>query len=101
MLTKMRLENFKSWRSLDLDLSNLTILFGTNSSGKSSVLQSLLLLKQTAMGFDRKQAINRGGSEQDYFDFGSYRDLVFGHDSGKEVGIRLEWLPVTGKVIRV
>src|SRR5437762_10494484 len=99
MLTKIRLENFKSWRELDLDPSNLTILFGTNSLGKSSVLQSLLLLKQTAMGFDRKQAINLGGSEQDYFDFGSYRDLIFGHDQQRQPGIRLEWLPVPAIVI--
>jgi predicted ATPase len=101
MLTKMRLENFKSWRELDLDLSNITILFGTNSSGKSSVLQSLLLLKQTAMGFDRKQPINLGGGAQDYVDFGSYRDLVFEHSEEKHVCTKLEWatdaqIPVSG-----
>ncbi len=91
MLTKMRLENFKSWRELELDLSNITILFGTNSSGKSSVLQSLLLLKQTAMGFDRSLPINFGGGEQDYFDFDSYRELAFGHDETNQVGITLNW----------
>jgi predicted ATPase len=93
MLTKMRLENFKSWRELDLDLSNITILFGTNSSGKSSVLQSLLLLKQTAMGFDRSLPMNLGGSEQDYVDLGSYTDLVYAHDAAAAVSIHLEWLP--------
>ncbi len=92
MLTKIRLENFKSWRELDLDLSNLTILFGTNSSGKSSVLQSLLLLKQTETGFSRASPINLGGSDNDYVDLGSFRDLVFKHDEKKQVGIRLEWL---------
>src|SRR5262245_14584696 len=91
MLTKIRLENFKSWQKLDLDLSNLTILFGTNSSGKSSALDALLLLKQTATGFDRYQPINLGGEDRDYVDFGSYRDLVFAHDELQQVGIHLEW----------
>jgi predicted ATPase len=91
MLTKIRLENFKSWRELDLDLSNLTILFGTNSSGKSSVLQALLLLKQTAMGFDRSLAMNLGGGDTYYVDLGSYVDLVFKHEEEKRIGIRLSW----------
>lgn len=46
MLTRIRLENFKSWRALDIALAPITLLFGTNNSGKSSVLQALLLLKQ-------------------------------------------------------
>jgi len=91
MLTRIKLTNFKSWRELDIDLAPLTLLFGTNSSGKSSVLQSLLLLKQTVNNFDRKQPINFGGSERDYVDFGSYRDLVFRHDETASVGVGLDW----------
>lgn len=41
-------ENFKSIESAkDIDLSGLTVLAGVNSSGKSSLIQALLLLKQT------------------------------------------------------
>lgn len=40
--------NFKSIEKVtDVDLSNLTVLAGVNSSGKSSIIQALLLLKQT------------------------------------------------------
>ena len=67
MLTRIRLENFKSWRELDMELAPLTLLFGTNSSGKSSVLQALLLLKQTAYSFEH---INFGGGERDYLRVG-------------------------------
>lgn len=92
MLKKLHLENFKSWENLDLELSNLNFLFGTNSSGKTSILSSLLLLKQTAAGtFDR--FINLGGHDSDYVDFGDYKNLVFGHDEKRGVGIRLEWTP--------
>lgn len=41
-------ENFKSIEQVvAVDISNLTVLAGVNSSGKSSLIQALLLLKQT------------------------------------------------------
>ena len=51
MLTHIRVKNFKSWAdSGEVVLAPLTGFFGTNSSGKSSLLQMLLLLKQTVGG---------------------------------------------------
>jgi predicted ATPase len=92
MLTKLELNNFKSWEKLDLKLAPITLLFGTNSSGKTSILQSLLTLKQTAASFDRAQPIYFGGAERDYVDLGTYRDLVFQHnDKDKRVQIELDW----------
>ena len=47
-ITALSVEGFKSIDAeLSLELNPLTILAGTNSSGKSSALQPLLLLKQT------------------------------------------------------
>lgn len=45
-IENVKVKNFKSLRDIDLDLSNLTLLTGVNSSGKSSFIQALLLLKQ-------------------------------------------------------
>ncbi|MBZ0275736.1 MAG: DUF3696 domain-containing protein [Anaerolineae bacterium] len=92
MLTRLRLSRFKCWHELDLGLAPLTILFGTNSSGKTSILESLLLLKQTTASFDRQQHINFGGSERDYVDLGSYRSLVFNHQTDSRINITLEWM---------
>ena len=47
MLNRMKVENFKAWRKADLTFGKVTGFFGTNSAGKSSLLQFLLLLKQT------------------------------------------------------
>jgi len=91
MLHKIGLENFKGWRQLDIDLAPITFLFGGSSSGKTALLQALLLLKQTASGFDPKQHINFGGGRRDYVDFGSYQDLVYGHDTSRHIGLRLSW----------
>ena len=48
MLTRIGLRNFKSIKSLPvIDLEPLTIISGANSSGKTALLQSILLLSQT------------------------------------------------------
>ena len=47
MLTPIQLEHFKCFEVLKLPLADLTLLSGANATGKSSVLQSLLLLHQT------------------------------------------------------
>ena len=48
MFTKLVIEGFKSFRDRkEVELKPLTLLAGANSSGKSSLMQPLLLLKQT------------------------------------------------------
>lgn len=44
----VKINNFKSLKDVSITLSNLTLVTGINSSGKSSFIQSLLLLKQNA-----------------------------------------------------
>ncbi len=56
MLEKLRLHNFKCFREASLRLAPLTLLTGANGTGKSSVIQSLLLLRQS---YD--QGLLRGG----------------------------------------
>lgn len=47
MLRELTLREFKCFRHQVLPLGQLTLLSGTNASGKSSVLQALVLLHQT------------------------------------------------------
>ena len=47
MITNILLENFKCFRQLEINPKLLTVLIGPNGTGKSSVLQALLLLKQS------------------------------------------------------
>ena len=48
MITELRAHNFKSWQATgEIRFAPLTGFFGANNSGKSSILQILLLLKQT------------------------------------------------------
>ena len=46
MLSNIRLKNFKTFDEEYIDIAPLTLIMGLNGMGKSSILQSLLLLKQ-------------------------------------------------------
>ncbi|MFC5214733.1 AAA family ATPase [Streptomyces coerulescens] len=47
MIDQLSLTNFKAFRSADIPLAPVTLLTGLNSSGKSSVLQAFVLLRQS------------------------------------------------------
>jgi predicted ATPase len=90
MLTRLRFQNFKSWRKAEVPLAPLTALFGANSSGKSSLLQFLLLLKQTKDSPDRSLALDFGG-EDSPADLGSFRDAVHAHQEEESISWHLQW----------
>src|SRR6478672_13569251 len=50
MLKKLILENWKSFRYAELPIDPLTVLIGTNASGKSNALEALDFLKQITSG---------------------------------------------------
>ncbi|MEH1764855.1 AAA family ATPase [Nostoc sp.] len=50
MLKKLILENWKSFRYAELPLDPLTVLIGTNASGKSNVVEALEFLQRIARG---------------------------------------------------
>ena len=90
MLNRLKIENFKAWRHADLQFGKVTGLFGTNSAGKSSILQLLLLLKQTANATDRSSVLNLGEPE-DVVSLGTFKDLVHQHDEQGQVSWHLDW----------
>ena len=62
MIKQLDLKTFKCFESLHLPLAPLTLLSGTNASGKSSVLQSLVLLYQTMQESEWSARIFLNGS---------------------------------------
>lgn len=90
MIRKLWLERFKAWdERVEFDLAPVTLLLGTNSAGKSSVIQSLLLLKQTVQSPDRALQLNLGGADTgDPVDLGEWEDFV--HHKALSFAIALE-----------
>ena len=99
MITELSATNFKSWKSIEgMRLAPITGLFGTNSSGKTSIMQLLLMLRQTVESSDRAAVLDFGG-ERGLAQLGSFRDVIFGHDKSNPLKIRMCWnLPSPLKV---
>ena len=78
MITHIKMQNFKSWKdSGEVKLAPLTGFFGTNSSGKSSLLQMLLLLKQTAERADPEEVVFFG-DETSLVNLGDFGEVIYG-----------------------
>lgn len=92
MITKLRIRNFKGWKDTgDLQLAPITVLFGGNSSGKSSIGQFLMMLKQTTESNDRAAGLQLGGGQRSIVDMGTWEDMVYGHQAAADLSFNLEW----------
>ena len=75
MLKSISLENYKCFRDeTTIDIAPLTVLCGVNSSGKSSILKSLLMLKQSYENESTSHSLLLSG---EYVDNGSFDDVVY------------------------
>ncbi len=86
MLNEIRIENFKAYGSQEqaLRLGRITIFIGENGTGKSSALQALTLLAQSA----NQNAIKLMPGES--FWFVNYRDIVHKMEPGRKLTIGYE-----------
>jgi predicted ATPase len=91
MISEVRFEGFKSWRDTGaVRFAPITALFGNNSSGKTSLLQTLLMLKQTAESTDRTQVLNLG-DDRALVDLGTLPDILYSHDLTVPLRVALKW----------
>lgn len=83
MIKKLDLDNFKCYRKLDnFRIKPVTILCGANSCGKSTIIKSILLLKQTMESRDPDRVILKSGK---YTNLGSFRKMVHGRDPTRDI----------------
>ncbi len=93
MITQISIENFKSWEaSGPIRLAPLTIICGNNSSGKSSIPQFLLMLKQTVESYDRLRVLHLGDKDS-LVDLGSWQDVVHRHEQQRVFKFSLQFQP--------
>ena len=79
MLKEYQISNFKPFAGpVNIPIKPITLIFGPNSSGKSAIFQSLLMLKQTLEeGKDRNISLLPKGN---LVDLGSFREFIHNHD---------------------
>lgn len=83
MLTKLRIKNFKCFQDTgELDLRPLTFLVGPNSSGKSSILQFLYMLKQTVESEENFVTLVTNG-------MGAYSEFVYKGENERNLEFEL------------
>lgn len=75
MLKSISLKNYKCFKDeTTIDIAPLTVLCGVNSSGKSSILKSLLMLKQS---YENTLSFNELTFNGKYVDNGFFEDVVY------------------------
>lgn len=101
MIRELQFANLKAFPGRhSVGLAPLTLVFGSNSAGKSTLIQALLLLKQTIESSDPEQPalVIRGA----FADLGSVPGIVHNHDLDRtlELGVTIDpgrtgssWLP--------
>jgi AAA ATPase domain len=86
----LRLENFRLFEDSGwFKLAPFTCLVGKNSSGKTSVLSCILLLKQSVEREAMGTAVIPLALSGPYCDLGNYSDVVHGHDESVEISFSL------------
>ena len=91
MLNHLRIKNFKGWRDTGpIQMAPITLFFGANSSGKSSIGQFLMMLKQTVELQDRKAVVYAGGKNS-AVQLGSYKEMVFHRDVKNKLSFEYQW----------
>lgn len=73
MITQLDLQTFKCFKELNLPVAPLTLLSGGNASGKSTILQSLVLLNQTMREHEWSNRLYLNGNAMA---LGSVQDVV-------------------------
>jgi len=100
VIEKFAGENYKAFESFDLEFKALTILLGSNSTGKSAIVNSLLMLSQSAnpnVHSDSPLRLNgakigMGEALNIITDKNPKNRLSFSFSVGKETGLKTKYL---------
>lgn len=89
MLKRIGIENFKAFSDLqELNLAPITLIYGANSSGKSSIIHSLMVLKQSILFSNLKGGVY---SDKRILDVGNYSTMVYSHESNRDITFSLRF----------
>ncbi|MGD2144703.1 MAG: AAA family ATPase [Anaerolineae bacterium] len=89
MIKTLRLHSFKAFQDTgEINLKPVTVLAGPNSGGKTSILQSLLLLKQTLETEAPDIDLNLDGR---FLQFSAFNELTFGKPPLRECEVSYDF----------
>ena len=86
MIKNLSIKNFKSHKDTNLSLGEVTVLCGQNGVGKSTIIQSLLLLRQTYLKGRLNEGLEING---DLCQIGSSADALYFKPEIEELEIEI------------
>jgi predicted ATPase len=89
MIQSLELKNFKSIKKKYFPLRNLNVLLGLNGQGKSSFIQSLLLLRQSDKLSQGELKLN--GGENGLVNIGTTKDAQYQYSNNEDLAITLQF----------
>lgn len=89
MITKVTLKNFKSIKDKSFPLRNLNVLLGLNGQGKSTFIQSLLVLRQSDKLGQGELKLN--GGENGLINIGTTKDALYQYSNNNDFSILIEF----------
>lgn len=84
LFKSLSLKNFKCFEEVDIKFAPITLLTGANSSGKSTLINSILAMYQT------EQFPFYLSANGDYVNMGSFEEMVYGNDLNRRISINFE-----------
>lgn len=89
MLTALTLENFKGIGvPVRIPLRPITLMFGANSSGKSTIIQAIHYAREILQ--NRNADVDRTSLGGDSIDLGGFRSLIYNHDLDRSIVLRFD-----------
>lgn len=89
MITGITFKNFKSFgKDAYFEIKPITLIYGINGTGKSSIIQLLQLLKQSLQN-KREAILSPKINSEDSVDLGSYEEFIYRHDKKNKLTIIL------------
>ena len=87
MISTIKVSNFRSIQDQNLELAPLTIIYGPNAAGKSSIFYALAVMKEILTDANRQST--------EFFNFrfmniGDFQSSIFRHDLNKKIQISVK-----------
>ncbi|PYV05147.1 MAG: hypothetical protein DMG26_06075, partial [Acidobacteria bacterium] len=81
MFNYIKIEGFRGFKQVELDLSPLSVLIGPNGAGKSNLLDLLMLMSEAGNGQLANGVYKRGG----------FTNIAFGFDPSREASVEVRF----------